>query len=41
MLSNSFVIIKFLIQWTMSDMVKYRAALQSFLNFTALVFYHV
>ena len=27
--------------WTMSDMVKYRAALLSFLKLTALVFYHV
>ena len=27
--------------WTMSDMVKYRAALRSFLKLTALVFYHV
>ena len=27
--------------WTMSDMVKYRAALWSFLKLTALVFYHV
>jgi hypothetical protein len=27
--------------WTMSDMVKYRAALSSFLKLTALVFYHV
>jgi hypothetical protein len=27
--------------WTMSDMVKYRPALQSFLKITALVFYHV
>ena len=27
--------------WTMSDTVKYRAALWSFLKFTALVFYHV
>ena len=29
------------LQWTMSEMVKYRAALCSFSNFTALVFYHV
>ena len=27
--------------WTMSDMVKYRAAIWSFLKLTALVFYHV
>ena len=27
--------------WTMSDMVKYRAALWSFLKLTALVFFHV
>ena len=27
--------------WTMSVMVKYRVALWSFLQFTALVFYHV
>ena len=27
--------------WTMSDMVKYRAALWSYLKLTALVFYHV
>ena len=31
----------FLDHWTMSVMVKYRAALWSFLKFTALVFYHV
>ena len=29
------------VSWTMSDMVKYRAALWSFLKLTALVFYHV
>ena len=29
------------LEWTMSDMVKYRAALLSFLKLTALVFYHV
>ena len=28
-------------EWTMSNMVKYRAALWPFLNLTALVFYHV
>ena len=28
-------------KWTMSDMVKYRAALCSFLKLTALVFYHL
>ena len=28
-------------KWTMSDMVKYRATLWSFLELTALVFYHV
>ena len=29
------------IAWTMSDIVKYRAAVWSFLKLTALVFYHV
>ena len=41
--SESFVFTIYIreISWTMSDMVKYKAALWSFLKLTALVFYNL